>query len=60
MNARWEIEANAGPAYETLGDGRRRPLVRVRLFDEGQPDAFCDLLPDQARELAPYSYPRFG
>ena len=52
MSLGWEIQASPGPACETLGDGRWQPLVRVRMFDEGQPHAFCDLLPDQARELA--------
>jgi hypothetical protein len=55
---RWEIEASAGPAREAVLGGARL-LVRVRLFDESdqtwprpKPDAFTDLRPDAARDLA--------
>lgn len=54
---RWEIEASAGPAREGLVGGGARLLVRVRLFDgvgcdAPRPDAFTDLRPGEARELA--------
>lgn len=49
---RWEIEASAGPAREGLAGGGKQLLVRVRLFDEGQPDAYTDLRPRDARHLA--------
>jgi hypothetical protein len=48
----WEMQAAAGPAREWLRDGSFTLLVRVRMFDEGTPDAFCDLHPKHARELA--------
>jgi hypothetical protein len=51
----WEIEASAGPAREGLVGGGAQLLVRVRLFDAGedpQPDAFIDLRPSCARQLA--------
>ncbi len=55
---RWEIEAFAGPAREAILGGSRL-LVRVRLFDppdqtwpNTRPDAFTDLRPDNARDLA--------
>jgi hypothetical protein len=55
---RWEIEASAGPAREAVLGGAKL-LVRVRLFDEPdqtwplpEPDAFTDLRPDAARDLA--------
>lgn len=61
---RFEIDACAGPAREGLLGGRTMLLVRVRLFDgpgvidglTGQPagaeDVYCDLRPQDARELA--------
>lgn len=54
---RSEIEALAGPAREGLVGGGMRLLVRVRLFDDNPegplaPDAFTDLRPETARELA--------
>jgi hypothetical protein len=54
---RWEIEATAGPAREGLVGGGERLLVRVRLFDAPgcdvpRRDAFTDLRPGEARELA--------
>jgi len=55
---RWEIEAAAGPAREAVLGGARL-LVRVRLFDppdqtwpKTKPEAFTDLRPDNARDLA--------
>ena len=48
----WEMQAAAGPTREWLPNGSYTQLVRVRMFDEGTPDAFCDLHPEQARELA--------
>jgi hypothetical protein len=55
---RWEIEAFAGPAREAMLGGARL-LVRVRLFDAPgdtwptiKPDAFTDLRPENARDLA--------
>jgi hypothetical protein len=55
---RWEIEASAGPAREAVLGGARL-MVRVRLFDPPaqtwpytEPDAFTDLRPERARELA--------
>jgi hypothetical protein len=48
---RWEIEASAGPAREGLLRGMQL-LVRVRLFDDRQPDAYTDLRPRDARHLA--------
>lgn len=55
---RWDIEASAGPAREAVLGGARL-LVRVRLFDQPdqtwpttKPDAFTDLRPDSARDLA--------
>jgi hypothetical protein len=49
---RWEIEASAGPAREGLIGGGKQLLVRVRLFDDRQPDAYTDLRPRDARHLA--------
>ena len=49
---RWEIEASAGPACEGLVGGGKQPLVRVRLVDDGQPDAYTDLRPRDARRFA--------
>jgi hypothetical protein len=61
---RFEIDAQAGPARESVTGGRAMLLVRVRLFDgegvvnthTGQPcaqeDVFTDLRAEQARELA--------
>jgi len=49
---RWEIEASAGPAREGIVGGGKQLLVRVRLFDDGQPDAYTDLRPREARRLA--------
>ncbi|MDQ2761919.1 MAG: hypothetical protein M3Y17_16200 [Actinomycetota bacterium] len=55
---RSEIEASAGPAREGLIGGGMRLLVRVRLFEDPSPeyplapDAFTDLRPETARELA--------
>jgi hypothetical protein len=59
---RWHIEASAGPAREAIIGGARL-LVRVRLFDTHyesdlssspptKPDAWTDLPPDGARDLA--------
>ncbi len=52
---RWEIEALAGPARETLVGGGAQLLVCVRPCGDGvedsQPDAFCDLRPSSARHL---------
>jgi hypothetical protein len=52
---RYDIDACAGPGTERLPDGSSRPLVRVRMFDDGvehpQPDVFCYLSPHEAREL---------
>jgi hypothetical protein len=61
---RFEIETSAGPARGSLVGGGAQLLVRVRLFDgpgvvdsstgapAGQPDAFTDLRPRDARKLA--------
>lgn len=54
---RSEIEVSAGPAREGLVGGAARLLVRVRLFDDNPegpplPDAFTDLRPETARQLA--------
>ena len=49
---RCEIEASAGPAREGLVGGGARLLVRVRLFDDGVEDAFTNLRPEDARQLA--------
>lgn len=57
---RWNIEAFAGPARQGMTPrGTSRLLVRVRLFDEHErtwprtrPDAWTDLRPDAARQLA--------
>jgi hypothetical protein len=53
---RWEIEATAGPVREGLVGGGAQLLVRVRLFDapgrDAERDAFTDLRPGEARELA--------
>jgi hypothetical protein len=60
---RYEIDAAAGPARETVIGGSRL-LVRVRLFDgpgvvnaitgepAGSEDVYTDLRPREARELA--------
>lgn len=60
---RYEIDAAAGPARETVIGGSRL-LVRVRLFDgpgvvnaltgepAGSEDVYSDLRPGEARELA--------
>jgi hypothetical protein len=48
----WEMQAAAGPARVWLPNGSFTLLVRVRMFNDGIPDAFCDLHPEQARELA--------
>jgi len=49
-------EASPGPARCGLVGGGAHLLVRVRLYDDGaedpQPDAYCDLQPDEARQLA--------
>jgi hypothetical protein len=59
-----EIEAFAGPARRGRVGGGGVLLVRVRMFDgpgvvdavtgepAGSPDAFCDLDPREARDLA--------
>jgi hypothetical protein len=65
MNAhRFEIDAQPGPGRERVSHGRCQLLVRVRLFDGPsvsatdtgepslEPDVFCDLRPEQARDLA--------
>jgi hypothetical protein len=61
---RFEIDAGAGPAREGVLGGRSMLLVRVRMCDgpgvidtlTGEPagteDVYCDLRPNQARELA--------
>jgi hypothetical protein len=61
---RFEIEAFAGPAHRGRVGGGGVLLVRVRLFDgpgvvdgltgepAGAPDAFTDIDPHDARELA--------
>jgi hypothetical protein len=61
---RGEIEASAGPDREGLIGGGAQLLVRVRLFDgpgvvdhitgepAGEPDAFTNLRPRDARDLA--------
>jgi hypothetical protein len=61
---RSEIDAQAGPAREGVLYGRAMLLVRIRLFDgpgvistgTGEPcpqgDAYTDLRPEQARDLA--------
>jgi hypothetical protein len=54
---RFEIEASAGPARGGLVGGGAQLLVRVRLFDgpgcdAPEPEAFTDLRPSEARELA--------
>lgn len=57
------IEAFAGPARRGRVGGGAVLLVRLRLFDgpgaasatgepAGEPDAFCDLDPREARDLA--------
>lgn len=48
----WEMQAAAGPTREWLPNGSFTLLVRVRIFDEGIPHAYCDLHPEQARQLA--------
>ena len=55
---RWNAEASAGPARETVVGGAC-VLVRVRLFNEPdergrveRPDAFTDLRTAAARDLA--------
>jgi hypothetical protein len=54
---RCEVEASAGPSRRSLVGGGRRLLVRVRLFDgidcpDPLPEAYCDLAPEDACELA--------
>jgi hypothetical protein len=53
---RYDIDACVGPETERLIDASQRPLVRVRMFDDGvedpQPEMLCDPRPDDARELA--------
>jgi hypothetical protein len=61
---RFEIDAQPGPGRERVSHGRYQLLVRVRLFDgpgvsatdtgepRPQPDVFCDLRPERARDLA--------
>jgi hypothetical protein len=54
---RCEIEATAGPARGSLVGGGSRVLVRVRVFDgpdcpDRLPEAYCDVSPADARELA--------
>ncbi len=54
---RCEIEAAAGPARGSLVGRGGQLLVRVRVFDgpgcpDPLPDAYCDLWPADARELA--------
>jgi hypothetical protein len=54
---RCEIGASAGPARGSLIGGGGQLLVRVRVFDgpdcvDPLPEAYCDLWPGEARELA--------
>jgi hypothetical protein len=55
---RCEVEVSAGPGRGSLVGRGGHLLVRVRLFDgpdgcaEPLPDAYCDLWPADARELA--------
>jgi hypothetical protein len=59
---RWEADAQAGPVRESLLQGARMLLVRVRMFNppaesdcpatEPTPDVLCDLRPEEARHLA--------
>jgi hypothetical protein len=59
---RWEACAQARPVRESLLEGARMLLVRVRMFNppcesdcpasEPVPDVLCDLRPAQARHLA--------
>ena len=61
---RFEIEASAGPSRRGRVGGGGLLLVRVRVFDgpgvtdtwtgepAGEPDAYTDLLPSEARSLA--------
>lgn len=54
---RCEIEATVGPARGSLVGGGSHVLVRVRVFDgpdcpEPAPEAYCDVSPADARELA--------
>lgn len=64
MSGHFEIEATAGPSREGIPHGRAQLLVRVRLSDgpgcvdartgqpTGEPDAWTDLRPAQARQIA--------
>ena len=54
---RCEIDASAGPARGSLVGRGGHLLVRVRVFDgpdcpEPLPEAYCELWPADARELA--------
>jgi hypothetical protein len=54
---RCEIEASIGPARGSLVGRGGQLLVRVRVFDgedcsDPLPEAYCDLWPADARELA--------
>jgi hypothetical protein len=59
---RWEADAQAGPVRESLLEGARMLLVRVRMFNppaesdcpasEPAPEVLCDLRPEEARHLA--------
>jgi hypothetical protein len=60
---RCDVEALAGPSRERILYGARQLLVRLRLFDgpgavddhgraSALPDAYTDLRPEQARQLA--------
>ena len=54
---RCEVAASAGPARGSLVGRGGHLLVRVRVFDgpdcvDPLPDAYCDLWPAEARELA--------
>ncbi|MGO9751168.1 MAG: hypothetical protein ACLP22_06590 [Solirubrobacteraceae bacterium] len=54
---RCEVEASAGPSRGSLVGGGGRLLVRVRVFDgiycpDPLPEAYCDLAPEDARQLA--------
>jgi hypothetical protein len=57
IGLRCEVEASAGPARGSLVGRGSRLLVRVRVFDgidcpDPLPEAYCDLAPEDARELA--------
>lgn len=54
---RFDIQATVGPAHQGLVPTGRMLLVRVRVFDgpccqDPEPEAYTDLHPRQARELA--------